>query len=98
MVTCMCKISSISSYSKQSHEQNDGDGDGGHDDLNQEVTLPHRSCKDDEAGATIVHPHRGRDEDCTQQKYGSVPYPDEVKVERSERHGRGRINLWGQCY
>ena len=48
------------------------------------MTLPHGSCKDDEAGATIVHPRRGRDEDCTQQKYGSVPHPDEVKVEEKD--------------
>ena len=45
------------------------------------MTLPHGSCKDDEAGATIVHPRRGRDEDCTQQKYESVPYCSEVKVD-----------------
>ena len=68
---------------KQSHGGGDDDhGDHGND--HPEVTIPHGSCKDEDAGATMVHPRRGRDEDCTQHKYGSLP-PDERKEDKAGR-------------
>eukprot|EP00731_Ephydatia_muelleri_P013371 Em0007g681a len=69
------------SLSGWSHGGDEGDGDHGNG-APLEVTIPHGACKDDEPGSTIVHPRRGRDEDCTQQRYDSVPR-DEKKAEES---------------